>query len=80
MAILGGNQGDRLKISSYDCSGNAFFSYKKRKKNKKTGKYYYQYFYKKLRHFSVPKTYEISDTCKNRKLKHYTSTLLGVRR
>ena len=25
MALLGGNQGNRLKISSYDCSGKVFF-------------------------------------------------------
>ncbi|WP_028888915.1 C40 family peptidase [Tenacibaculum ovolyticum] len=51
-ALLGGNQGDRLKVSKYDCSGNAFFSYKD--KNNKSH-------YKIFRGFYVPKDFELND-------------------
>lgn len=52
-------------------TGNVFVSYKKRKKNRTTGKYFYKYFYKKLRGFYVPDTFNI---CNNKELKDYTST------
>lgn len=50
-ACLGGNQGDMLKMSKYDCSGNAFVSYRTKKK----------VHYKIFRGFYKPKSYIIED-------------------
>jgi uncharacterized protein (TIGR02594 family) len=51
-ALLGGNQKDMIKVSEYDCSGNAFFSYKDNK-----GKKHYKLF----RGFYKPKQYLIKE-------------------
>ena len=50
-AVLGGNQGNRLKLSSYDCSGRPAYSYTKRNGEK---------VYKVFRGFFVPKQYNDS--------------------
>jgi|GEM_PF-3072526 len=63
--VLGGNQGDSLKVTKYDCSGNVFKSY--RKKNKENvvradgtteEVITYTQVYKKFRGFFMPKSYE----------------------
>jgi len=72
-ACLGGNQGDRIKISNYDCTGKVFLSYKVKKYNKKTKKIYYKKHYKKCRGFYIPKDYIINEVCLNKKLKSYKS-------
>ncbi|MEP7094771.1 MAG: hypothetical protein ABI793_11995, partial [Flavobacterium sp.] len=61
---LGGNQGDMLKISKYDCSGNVFVSYTTKKGVKH---------YKIFRGFYKPKGYEIKDIDKLNKDDKYTS-------
>ncbi len=48
MAVLGGNQGNKIKVTSYDCSGNTFVSYTDKKGNKH---------YKKFRGYYLPKKY-----------------------
>ena len=48
--ILGGNQGDQLKVSNYDCRGKAFYSYKKTDETK---------IYKRFRNFYKPRGYAI---------------------
>ena len=73
IACLGGNQGDRIKISNYDCTGKVFLSYKVKKYNKKTKKIYYKKHYKKCRGFYIPKDYIINEVCLNKKLKSYKS-------
>ncbi|WP_438710344.1 CHAP domain-containing protein [Aquimarina muelleri] len=60
-ACLGGNQGDKLKVTKYDCSGNVFHSYTDKKGVKH---------YKKFRSFYVPKNYSINS---NNNLKTYSS-------
>jgi uncharacterized protein (TIGR02594 family) len=52
MAILGGNQGNRLKLSGYDCSGKVFLSYTDKEEKKH---------YKIFRGFYLPKLYDYSD-------------------
>lgn len=54
-ACLGGNQGDMLKMSKYDCSGDVFVSWAEG-----NGKKHYKIF----RGFYKPKNYEISDSDK----------------
>ncbi|OWP82708.1 hypothetical protein BWK59_14420, partial [Flavobacterium davisii] len=51
-ACLGGNQGDMLKVSKYDCSGNVFLSWQDKKGNKH---------YKIFRGFYKPTDYIIKD-------------------
>jgi len=63
-ACLGGNQGDMLKISQYDCSGEVFKSYTDKKGVKH---------YKIFRGFYKPKGYEIKDEDKLNKDDKYTS-------
>jgi uncharacterized protein (TIGR02594 family) len=46
--VLGGNQGDRLKVSRYDCTGDPFFSYRKSDGTR---------VYKKFRGFFMPLSY-----------------------
>ncbi len=46
--VLGGNQGDRLKVSRYDCTGESFFSYTKSDGTR---------VYKKFRGFFMPLSY-----------------------
>jgi len=52
MAILGGNQGNKLKLTGYDCSGKVFLSYTDKAGNK---------YYKKFRGFFIPKSYDYSE-------------------
>lgn len=54
-AVLGGNQGDMLKMSPYDCSGNVFVSWKERDGTKH---------YKIFRGFYKPKGYIIKENDK----------------
>jgi uncharacterized protein (TIGR02594 family) len=54
LAVLGGNQDNKIKVSSYDCSGNVFISWKKRNKAGKVIKIHY----KKFRGFYMPKDYK----------------------
>jgi uncharacterized protein (TIGR02594 family) len=51
-AVLGGNQNKMIKVSQYDCSENAFFSYKKKNGTK---------IYKKFRGFFKPIGYAIKE-------------------
>lgn len=62
-ACLGGNQGDMLKISKYNCSGNVFISYVSR------GVTHYKIF----RGFYKPKGYEIKEIDKLNKNDKYAS-------
>jgi len=48
--ILGGNQGDQLKVSNYDCSGKIFYSYTQKDGTK---------VYKRFRGFYKPKGYSL---------------------
>jgi len=50
-AVLGGNQNNMIKVSSYDCSGNVFHSHYSAKKKRDV--------YKKFMGFFKPKGYEI---------------------
>ena len=52
-AVLGGNQGGMIKISSYDCSGNVFHSHYSSKRKRDI--------YKKFMGFFKPKGYLIKD-------------------
>ena len=61
MAILGGNQGDRLKVSAYDCSGKVFLSYTDRKGKKH---------YKKFRGYYCPINYRFTSS----ELKTYSTS------
>ncbi|KRD57929.1 hypothetical protein ASE40_16410 [Flavobacterium sp. Root935] len=63
-ACLGGNQGDMLKISKYDCSGNVFISYTTKKGVKH---------YKIFRGFYKPRGYEIKEVDNLTKSDKYTS-------
>lgn len=51
---LGGNQSDHLKLSEYDCSGNVFFSYKKKNVDH----------YKKFRGFFLPIDFDYDESDK----------------
>ena len=62
-AVLGGNQGDKLKISPYDCSGSIFHSYGS--------------VYKKLVCFLIPNNYEIKEEDKLQDSDNYASTELA---
>lgn len=53
-AVLGGNQNNMIKVSSYDCSGNVFHSHYSAKKKRDV--------YKKFMGFFKPKGYEIKTT------------------
>ncbi|NDV16530.1 CHAP domain-containing protein, partial [Muricauda sp. TY007] len=55
IALLGGNQGNKLKISPYDCSGKAFYSYQKGNGTK---------VYKIFRGYFKPKDYTIKEADK----------------
>ncbi|MCC9070244.1 DUF4280 domain-containing protein [Flavobacterium sp. F-65] len=52
-AVLGGNQGGMIKISSYDCSGNVFYSHYSSKRKRDV--------YKKFMGFFKPKNFEIKE-------------------
>jgi len=54
LAILGGNQSSKIKVSPFDCSGDVFISWKQRNKAGKVIKIHY----KKLRGFYMPKDYK----------------------
>lgn len=62
-AVLGGNQGDMIKISLYDCSGGIFHSYGT--------------VYKKFRGFYKPKGYVIKETDKMRNSDNYQSVAIA---
>lgn len=62
-ALLGGNQNDMLKVSEYDCSGNVFLSYTKKKVNH----------YKIFRGFYKPKDYTVAAKDKLNANDEYTS-------
>ncbi|RYJ38517.1 Glycoside hydrolase [Flavobacterium anhuiense] len=53
-AVLGGNQNNMIKVSSYDCSGNVFHSHYSAKKKRDV--------YKKFMGFFKPKGYQIKTT------------------
>ncbi len=55
IAVLGGNQGNKLKVSGYDCTGNVFVSWKEKNGTKH---------YKKFRGYYLPKEYEVSGSDK----------------
>lgn len=57
--VLGGNQGDKLKVSKYDCSGAVFHSYAS--------------VYKKFRGFYKPKNYNVKENDKLTNLDVYDS-------
>ncbi|UMQ43630.1 hypothetical protein MKS83_07980 [Chryseobacterium sp. Y16C] len=63
-ACLGGNQSDKLKMSSYNCSGNVFVSWKE-----KNGTEHYKIF----RGFYKPKGYVIKDIDKLNNNDNYSS-------
>ncbi|MDQ0783388.1 hypothetical protein [Chryseobacterium sp. W4I1] len=63
-ACLGGNQSDKLKMSSYNCSGNVFVSWKE-----KNGTEHYKIF----RGFYKPKGYVIKDLDKLNNNDNYSS-------
>ncbi|MDR2204867.1 MAG: hypothetical protein LBE36_01735 [Flavobacteriaceae bacterium] len=63
-AVLGGNQGDMLKVSQYDCSGSAFYSYTTKKGTK---------IYKIFRGFYKPKGYIIKEIDKLTDKNQYAS-------
>ncbi len=63
-ACLGGNQSDKLKMSSYNCSGNVFVSWKE-----KNGTEHYKIF----RGFYKPKGYVIKDMDKLNNNDNYTT-------
>ena len=67
-ACLGGNQGDRLKVSSYDCSGNVFKSYTDKK-----GIIHYKIF----RGFYVPKDFDIKTSDKLTEKDVYSSSKIA---
>ncbi|SHF39595.1 PAAR-like protein [Pedobacter caeni] len=50
--LLGGNQGDKLRVSNFDCSGKVFYSYTKKDGTK---------IYKKFKAFYKPKGYVIRE-------------------
>lgn len=52
IAVLGGNQGNKLKLTPYDCSGNVFKSYTDKKGIKH---------YKKFRGYYLPKEYDYGE-------------------
>ncbi|MCF6341159.1 MAG: CHAP domain-containing protein, partial [Sulfurimonas sp.] len=54
LAILGGNQSSKIKISPFNCSSDVFISWKQKNKVGKVIKIYY----KKLRGFYMPKGYK----------------------
>lgn len=64
MLILGGNQGNKLKVSQYDCSKNVFVSYTDSKGVKH---------YKKFRGYYIPKDYEVKDADKLKASDTYAS-------
>jgi len=75
-ALLGGNQGQMLKVSGYDCSGNVFLSYTERKrvgKGKKRKTVLVKH-YKKFVGFYKPKDYELTDADKFLPEEAYAST------
>ena len=51
--LLGGNQGNHLKLSEYDCSGNVFLSYRTKKKVDH---------YKKFRGFFMPIDFDLDES------------------